>query len=439
MSEGTGTTLSWWIPIVSTVVVMTFVGITYRKFGHHQTGQDGVVHPLHRRNPWYYHAILVGTMTVLAVCVPPSIARYVFSDLLVTAVATLLPIWESVRAVCTPDEQDDKLWLQYWLVGGILFMCTGWVDDVMLNNAAAASSSSYGGGDDDTVSYESLSSSSGNATTDAVIYWYEAMFTIFLWLYFPFTNGATLIYENITRPLLTPVATSASKKMNNYIVAVYHGMVNAAHLWALWFVFMFLPAGFKRIVAIGIGSVYPFLSSVAAAATPEVDDDTYWLTYWSCYGCLFLLMDVLEVWLGWIPGFYTLVIFATVYLMLPMFEGADKIFRKVLVPLAGLQELLMLRDAIQIKKKMLKDLDPERQLVVRRAIAKFFADNNEDGDNNDFDRRSGTDSSGSSSSGWGDPMRLQRELMTGWHAVSFRGSRTTEPNISGTDLSRPIV
>lgn len=53
-------------------------------------------------------------------------------------------------------------------------------------------------------------------------------------------------------------------------------------------------------------------------------------------------MDFSEKILGKIPGFYTLIIFSTVYLMLPMFRGADKVFRKVLVPLAGLQEVSVL-------------------------------------------------------------------------------------------------
>ena len=47
------------------------------------------------------------------------------------------------------------------------------------------------------------------------------------------------------------------------------------------------------------------------------------------------MMDTLETFVGWVPGFYTLAIFTTVYLMLPMFRGADKVFRKILVPLAG--------------------------------------------------------------------------------------------------------
>ena len=47
------------------------------------------------------------------------------------------------------------------------------------------------------------------------------------------------------------------------------------------------------------------------------------------------MMDTLETFVGWVPGFYTLAIFTTVCLMLPMFRGADKVFRKILVPLAG--------------------------------------------------------------------------------------------------------
>ena len=64
--------------------------------------------------------------------------------------------------------------------------------------------------------------------------------------------------------------------------------------------------------------------------------------------------------------------------MLPMFRGADKVFRNILVPLAGLKEMLMLRDAYQIKKQMLKDLDPERAKLVGKSISYLF-DNEDDG------------------------------------------------------------
>jgi len=70
---------------------------------------------------------------------------------------------------------------------------------------------------------------------------------------------------------------------------------------------------------------------------------------------------------------------------------------KILVPLAGLQELLMLRDSMQIKKQLLKDLDPERAKIVRKSIAKFF-------DNDDDDA---------------DPAVLKTELMQTWSGVKI--------------------
>lgn len=89
--------------------------------------------------------------------------------------------------------------------------------------------------------------------------------------------------------------------------------------------------------------------------------------------------------------------------MLPMFQGADKVFRKILVPLAGLQEMLMLRDAIRIKKDMLRSLPPARAKQVRKAIAKFYDD---DGDGD----ISLTAQSGAS---------LKTELLSGWSSLSF--------------------
>jgi hypothetical protein len=40
-----------------------------------------------------------------------------------------------------------------------------------------------------------------------------------------------------------------------------------------------------------------------------------------------LITDFIENFIGFIPGFYTLTIAATVYLMLPLFRGADTVSR----------------------------------------------------------------------------------------------------------------
>jgi hypothetical protein len=247
------------------------------------------------------------------------------------------------------------------MFGGVLFMTTTFVDDVIQQDIIDQ-------------------------------FWLGSLLFTFYWLYFPLTCGAQVVYEKFTAPYLGPTLKPLQQQMSSSIIYLQQALSNVTHLYLVWIVFMFLPAGVKRVIAIAIGTVYPTICSITAVSTEDIENDTYWLTYWSVYGCLFLIMDVTEDFLGRIPGFYSLIIVTTIYLMLPMFRGADKVFRKILVPLAGLQELLLLRDAIAIKKQMLKDLDPERAAVLQKCIAKFF-----DGSSADS-----------------DPSVLKKELKQGW-------------------------
>lgn len=107
--------------------------------------------------------------------------------------------------------------------------------------------------------------------------------------------------------------------------------------------------------------------------------------------------------------------------MLPMFGGAEKVFRKVLVPLAGLQELLMLRDAINVKRSMLKTLDPERAEKVSKVISKFF-----DGDE----------------SAAKDPLVLQKAVNEGWGSLkmpSFFGKKESSSDENNPSETTPLV
>mmetsp|Transcript_16557 Transcript_16557/g.35975 ORF Transcript_16557/g.35975 Transcript_16557/m.35975 type:complete len:378 (+) Transcript_16557:135-1268(+) len=350
-----------WIEVSCSFAVLAVVALSY-KFLNPNGGRV-----------WKIHAIYFASAICTVVFLPQSIASYIFTDLTVTLVGAVYPIYRATKAVCTPFEDDDKEWLQFWMLGGVLFMATTWVDDLI---------------EEDSRAYD---------------IWFGILLFSFFWLYFPLTCGAMLVYEHITQPFLGPCFQPVQRRMSDYILYIYQTLANATHLYFLWFFFMLLPAGSKRTVAIATGTVYPFISSVAAAATDEMEDDTYWLTYWSVYGCLFLIMDLLETWLGQVPGFYSIVICSTIYLMLPMFRGAEKVFRRVLVPLAGLQELMILRDSILIKKQMMKDLDPERSKVISKSIAKFF-----DGEANT------------------DPAALQKELKQSWSALNI--SRSVTPS-----------
>ena len=55
-----------------------------------------------------------------------------------------------------------------------------------------------------------------------------------------------------------------------------------------------------------------------------------------------------------------------------MFNGADVVFRNVLVPLAGQREALLLKDAKILAKNMIKQLPASRHGEAGEAIAEAF-------------------------------------------------------------------
>ena len=97
-----------------------------------------------------------------------------------------------------------------------------------------------------------------------------------------------------------------------------------------------------------------------------------WLTYWSCFSLVTLVMTLVERTAGAPLGLYTACLGTTLYLMLPMFNGADVVFRSVLVPIAGQREALLLKDAKTLAKTMIKQLPASRHGEAGEAIAEAF-------------------------------------------------------------------
>lgn len=147
---------------------------------------------------------------------------------------------------------------------------------------------------------------------------------------------------------------------------------------ALWFVFISFSEEQRRFITVALGTIYPTAASIVAVSQPADTvaagaDTTFWLTYWSAYSILFLLMDYLENFIGHIRGFYSICLVATVYLFLPMFNGAETVFRRVLVPLSGQYENMLLRDVHIVQLEMEK-LIPEKSRggVLQKASDIFM-------------------------------------------------------------------
>ena len=193
-----------------------------------------------------------------------------------------------------------------------------------------------------------------------------------LWLMLPITDGASLIYDVFTEPYVAPHAVKIKAKFEGWVSMVL-AAVNTSYLWFVWFIFMSFPEEQRRFAVVAIGTVYPMAASTVALTTStDKADDTFWLTYWSSFSLLFLAMDYLENFVGSIRGFYSICMVATVYLFLPMFDGANVVFRRVLVPLSGQYENMLLHDAYLVRKGMESSIPTEYHDKVFKKAADVF-------------------------------------------------------------------
>jgi len=307
----------------------------------------------------FFHLAFVCLAVVFVLVSPEGFHRAVFSPVGIAIVAGIYPCYVSVVAVASPQEEDDKAILQYWLVASILQYFTAWMNILMGKHSSE------------------LTSNTANGEVNMIYnkWWSGFSFFFLLWLIIPWTDGSYLIHNKITAPFLTPIIEPFAKNFNVFFSALISTSVNGIYIWVFFVAFHWCPDPVKSILTISVGIVYPWICSVVAAHTDEVEDDTYWLTYWSCYGLLFLAMQFIEQYSGSILGFYYVILAATIYLMLPMFQGSEKVFRYVLVPLFGQHEMLILRDAKAIEKQLLRTISKKRVPSVRKAISDRFSRN----------------------------------------------------------------
>jgi hypothetical protein len=188
----------------------------------------------------------------------------------------------------------------------------------------------------------------------------------------PFTDGSGLVYDFITKPYIAPVAQLVKSKTESWM-GIFLLLVNTSYLWLLWLTFLSLPEEARRFLTVCLGVIYPMAASTIAITTESsTREERFWLIYWACYSILFVSMDYLENFIGNIRGFYSLCAVATLYLWLPMFRGADVIFRRVLVPLSGQHEALLMYDAYMVRLDLEKAIpESHRERVLAKAAEVF--------------------------------------------------------------------
>ncbi|KAL7625669.1 ER membrane protein DP1/Yop1 [Parahypoxylon ruwenzoriense] len=101
----------------------------------------------------------------------------------------------------------------------------------------------------------------------------------------------------------------------------------------LYFFFIVFNLGGQLLTNFA-GFVIPGYYSLAALYSTTKSDDTQWLTYWVVFAFFSVLESAFSV-VYWVPFYYTFKFIFLLWLSLPMFSGAQLIFRSFLQPMLG--------------------------------------------------------------------------------------------------------
>ena len=156
------------------------------------------------------HAIFLVLSIAVVVLLPGEVSDVVFSPDCTMIIGTIIPIYRSIVAVCTIEEEDDTEWLQYWIAYGSFSFGTEFMEDIA-------------------ESFPSIAD-----------HWYQFKFLLTLWLLLPFTDGSAFLYEHFTLPYLAPTCKKLQAFSDGYMQVILT-LVNGSYMWIVWMTFVTLP------------------------------------------------------------------------------------------------------------------------------------------------------------------------------------------------------
>ncbi|KXJ93283.1 TB2/DP1, HVA22 family-domain-containing protein [Microdochium bolleyi] len=109
-----------------------------------------------------------------------------------------------------------------------------------------------------------------------------------------------------------------------------YGVIGLA---SLYFTFIIFNLGGQFLTNLA-GFLIPAYYSCAALFTADKADDTQWLTYWVVFAMFTVIESLINV-VYWFPFYFTFKFIFLLWLSLPVFSGAQIIFRSFLQPALG--------------------------------------------------------------------------------------------------------
>ncbi|KAL4204852.1 hypothetical protein AMTRI_Chr01g134240 [Amborella trichopoda] len=119
--------------------------------------------------------------------------------------------------------------------------------------------------------------------------------------------------------------------------------------------------------------IYPLYASIRAIESPSALDDQQWLTYWVLYSLITLFE--LSCWraLAWFPLWPYMKLIFSLWLVLPIFNGAAYVYENVVK--VHIPNLIKLNpDLTSSERRAIQMMTPEARGSVERFIAKYGSD-----------------------------------------------------------------
>jgi len=107
--------------------------------------------------------------------------------------------------------------------------------------------------------------------------------------------------------------------------------------------------------SVTIGFIYPAYQSYKALEGKRSDDAAEWLTYWVIFSLFTVFESIADWFISWIPFYYIFKLVLLLWLLLPQFKGASKVYHRVLQP-------LMRRHEAQIDERLSQGIATARSL-----------------------------------------------------------------------------
>jgi len=278
-----------------------------------------VLYFLQRKKPnggrnFFTHLIYWAVAVAIIVFHPHTIGDKVLSGFGCFVIGIVFPGFMSLKALMTPEADDDARWLMYWVVFSAFTFLTEWIDVI----------SQY------------------------FDFWYELQFFILIWFQLPFTDGLNLCYDFVVVPLMRPVFRKVDEYMGQSWLLLWTMLatVNLTMLGMVLVVLFVMPDLMTTFLITCVGVAYPVLNSMKLLAKRDEDGTFGWLMYWVAFCLVRLSMEFVEELEAYLDegALHRLLLVVTVWLQLPLTKGAEVLFRSVLVPLAGLQAELCVLD-----------------------------------------------------------------------------------------------